>query len=154
MRWMGLLFIGILFASACEDPLDCGLQDTTDELWVRFHSKQTRNALTVDFDTIIATFDQVLVGIGSGGTSTLVLPLDMSVGMTEFRFETDSFHYYLQMNYSRQVYLPNSECGPAFRVYRLEPLTEAVDDMEAFAEVRVRVTELTKSLTPHVEIYF
>lgn len=147
-----VLAVGLL---ACEDTVDCGLEDTTDEIYVRFHSMQSKNPIEVLFDTIYVDFNQETIGLGPfEEATTLILPLDMSLEETRFHFEKGSFNYHLQISYEKEVYLPSAECGPTFRVYNLGGPSEASEEEQPFDSIAFRVTELTKSITPHVEVYF
>jgi hypothetical protein len=145
-RW---LFLLLLF-SACDDFSECGVTDASEEIYVNFYNIDSKADTTVTFQSSQALFPSgpVLVDNVSKDVEGYILPLDMASNMTDFIFTSNEIDYDLQVGYTTKAFIENPDCGPIFLVRNITAQSVAFDS------VVVKVTELSKNIAPHVEIYF
>lgn len=149
VRWLFLLLILV----ACDDYTECGVTDTGEEIYINFYNIETKAAREVVFTPMEVTFPSTgstipFVDDQEGGSAGYIFPLDLSSTNTTMVFNTDTIDYDLSIGYSTKAFIENPDCGPIFLVRNITAQSMAFDS------VVVRVTELSKNLAPHVEIYF
>ncbi len=145
MKKWSVYFLIVAIAFSCEDDNTCGISEYSDELYPSFYSYESKGTITVDFDSIGVLFSNEEVFYLDTATT---LPLDMSGSYTDFIFYTDSTDYDFRLSYRKEILIENEDCDPVFRVFALESFSEELDS------VPLQVLELSKLISPHVEIYF
>lgn len=140
-----LLILLSLFS--CADKNTCGITENTDEVFVEFRSYDKKAVIGVDFDSVgvkFANYAEFFIT----DTTAAILPLDVNSSATDFTFYTDSTDYDFRLSYRSEILIENEDCDPVFRVFDLEASSVELDS------VPVQVLELSKLISPHVEIYF
>jgi len=146
VRWIFLLLI----LGACDDYTECGVTDAGEEIYINFYNIETKAARTVLFQSMDVDYPSgsQFSFVDDAGGQGYIFPLDMSSEFTSFMFNTDTIDYDLEIGYKTKAFIENPDCGPIFLVRNITAQSVAFDS------VAVRVTELSKNLAPHVEIYF
>ncbi len=160
MNWRWLFLIPIIWA--CDDYNDCGISDYSEEMYLSFYSAEDSALLAVQFDSIRLTYAdqtrQIIEIIQPESTSNFItvypLPVDVSDTVMNYHFIAGETRYHLELTYKSEAIIENPECGPIFRLKGVK--AQSVEDAEstAFDQVSVQVLELTKLISPHVEVYF
>ena len=150
-KWTFLFLIAFL-AFSCEDDNTCGITEQSDELFVEFFNYQTGELLAVDFDSVGVMFGNAGV-FYLADTTAAILPLDVSGLVTDFTFHTDSADFDFRFSYRTEIIIENEKCDPVFRIFALDASFIEMDSL-SIDSVSIRVFELTKLASPHVEIYF
>ena len=153
MNWRWLLLIPIIWA--CDDYNDCGISDYNEELYIAFYDTTDNVLIDVAFNSILITYaNGESISLAQSDTaSALALPIDLADTVTNYHFNTDTANYHLEIWYQREAILENPECGPVFRLKQFDAQSLDPDEAE-FDSVAVQVTEVTKLISPHVEVYF
>ncbi len=154
MNWRWLFLIPIIWA--CDDYNDCGISDYSEELYVAFYDPADNQVQEVQFDSIRLTYSSGKRILLAGGEATTgyVLPTDLADTVMNYLFITDTEKLHLELTYNREAIIENPECGPIFRLKDVKAQSLERDGSTAFDSVAVQVLELTKLISPHVEVYF
>ncbi|MEQ9229758.1 MAG: hypothetical protein RIF46_03690, partial [Cyclobacteriaceae bacterium] len=91
---------------------------------------------------------------GGEATTGYVLPTDLAGSVMNYLFITDTGKFHLELTYNREAIIENPECGPIFRLKGVKAQSLVDAESTAFDSVAVQVLELTKLISPHVEVYF
>ena len=152
MNWRWLLILPTLWA--CQDLAECGVSDFSQELYIQvFDSATLETRDTAVFNEVVILLPNSSGGSNSGAIlgdtlfGSAALPLDLPQTSTTFLFTTDSIIYDLELSYKVITTIENPECDPVLRVKQLQASSTTIDS------IAVRVFELTKNFSPHVEIY-
>lgn len=137
---------------ACDEVNECGVSPYSEEVYINFYDIETKGARSVSFNHMDVEYGDgtilSLVDTTEAGGTGYAFPLDLSQASTSFLFDTDTEDYDLLLSYNVKALIENPECGPTLRV------TGISAESTAFDSVVVKVTELSKLVAPHVEIYF
>lgn len=153
MNWRWLFLIPIIWA--CDDYNDCGISDYSEELYLGFYDIEDESVREVSFDSVRITYasGERLVFLVAQETNGLALPIDLADTVTNYHFITDSAKYHLKLWYNREAILENPDCGLVFRIKGVQ--ADSYDESETpLDSVAIQVTELSKLVSPHVEVYF
>ena len=141
--------LAVVCLISCEDDNTCGITDRSDEVFLQFYSYETKQLLAIDFDSVGVVFaNEDVFYLDSISTDVLILPIDVSGSVTDFILFTDSVNYDFKLGYRNEILIENELCDPVFRVFALEASSVELDSFS------IKVLELTKLISPHVEIYF
>lgn len=150
----------LVFTLSCDDELECGNQEETDEVYLQFFEYRTQSLIDASFnniqifygDTLTFFVDSLQVGVGN----SLILPVNPLDNQTTYVFATDSGNHTAVMNYSSNVFLDNKNCPATFRIGNLSfslSFDGEAPEGETIDSVSVLVRDLSKLVAPHVEIY-
>ena len=118
---------------------------------MEFRSFKTKSALEVEFNAIEFIHSRGQISyIDTIPSTGRILPIDLTDNLVSYRFTTDSADYEFELWYDLEAIIENPECGATFRVKNLNYNQESL----TFDSAAFQVTELTKLLAPHVEVYF
>ena len=144
------LFLGIVLVFGCEDNSNCGISDFSEDVVIRFMNIETKAARTVTFDEMRVAYSNrdVIAYVDDDEGTIYSFPVDLAAESTSFEFLTDSVNYDFTLTYRRDVFIENPDCGPINRIFNLDGTSIEFDS------IAFQVPELTKFVSPHVEIYF
>lgn len=142
-----LLVVVVLCFVSCGYTNTCGITERSEEIFLKFYNYETNQLLVVDFDSVGVVFDNEEVFYAIDTTAS-ILPIDVGGSTTGFILYTDSIDYDFKLVYHSELLIENDICNPVFRISALEATSEKVDS------IAIKVLELTKLISPHVEIYF
>jgi len=135
--------------TSCVDENNCGITEQSDELFLQFYNIETKKIREVDFDSVgVAFANEEVFYLDSISNTLLYVPVDVNASTTNFTFFTDSVDYEFELSYRVNVFIENEACEPVFRILGLSASSVAFDSLS------IKVLELNKLVSPHVEIYF
>jgi len=134
---------------SCVDENNCGINEESDELFLQFYDIGTKKIREVVFDSVgVAFANEEVFYLDSISNTLLYVPVDVNAASTNFTFFTDSVAYDFELSYRVNVRIENEACEPVFRILGLSASSVAFDSLS------IKVLELNKLVSPHVEIYF
>jgi len=145
-----MVLMGSIVILGCAEQADCGVTEQSEELFIGFFDIADGTAREVVFDSMRVDFQNAnsIFFIDTAGSSGYIFPLDLQSDFTTYSFITDSVKYDLRLEYNQQVFIDNPDCGPVFRIFPDTVISERFDSLA------IQVTELSKNISPHVEVYF
>lgn len=159
MKKLAIILFGLLILS-CEEIENCGADDNTDFVIVRFFDLETQVSKKVGFTftvegspyefrfladtTISSTNDTTIVS-----DSTFILfPLNPLTETTRLQFDSDTSSHFIELRHETSYSIFDEACEPSLTFINLDTVAQTFDSTVVVGNVTNRL------LTTNVEIYF
>ncbi|WP_462253949.1 hypothetical protein [Ekhidna sp.] len=158
MKKIFIIVFGLLIFS-CQEIENCGTDDNTDFVIVRFFDLETQQPKTVGFtftiegspynfrflaDTTISGTDTTIVS-----DSTFILfPLNPLNERTRLQFDSDTSSHFVELSYETSYSIFDEACDPSLTFVGIDTVSQSFDSTVVVGNVTNRL------LDTNVEIYF
>ncbi len=158
MKKFIIILYGLIVLS-CQEIENCGTDDNTDFIIVRFFDLETEAPKTVGFtftvegspynfvflaDTTIVGTDTTIVS-----DSTFILfPLNPLTETTRLQFDSDTSSHFVELSYETSYSIFDEACDPSLTFVNIDTVSQSFDSTVVVGNVTNRL------LDTNVEIYF